>query len=123
MMRIFLISGDQCGDTGRDQRGVSGVRDRGHPAREWHGPGFAGPAADVRDHRLRGLIHFPGHIQVVGKKLMGVQIISEPSRMTASDGLIETVKRQAQVAGIGMPEVGVFEFAGSECVCDRNESE
>lgn len=42
-----------------------------------------------------------------GKKAMGVQIIGDP----ASDSerwLIEPVKRQAQVAGIGMPEVGVF---------------
>jgi len=41
------------------------------------------------------------------KKAMGVQIIGEPAN-DSERWLIETVKRQAQVAGIGMPEVGVF---------------
>jgi heat shock protein HtpX len=41
------------------------------------------------------------------KKVMGVQIIGEPAN-DSERWLIETVKRQAQVAGIGMPEVGVF---------------
>jgi heat shock protein HtpX len=44
----------------------------------------------------------------LAKKSMGVQIIGEPSN-SSERWLIETVKRQAQVAGIGMPEVGVFD--------------
>lgn len=41
------------------------------------------------------------------KRLMGVQIVGEPSN-DSERWLIETVKRQAQLAGIGIPEVGVF---------------
>jgi heat shock protein HtpX len=41
------------------------------------------------------------------KKSMGVQIIGEPAN-ASERWLMDTVKRQAQVAGIGMPEVGVF---------------
>jgi heat shock protein HtpX len=47
----------------------------------------------------------------LAKKSMGVQIIGEPSN-SRERWLIDTVKRQAQVAGIGMPEVGVFESPG-----------
>lgn len=42
------------------------------------------------------------------KRTMGVQIIGEPANKSER-WLIETVRRQAQVAGIGMPEVGVFD--------------
>jgi heat shock protein HtpX len=42
------------------------------------------------------------------KRMMGVQIIGEASN-DSERWLIETVKRQSQVAGIGMPEVGVFD--------------
>jgi len=41
------------------------------------------------------------------KRMMGVQLIAEP-RNEAERWLVETVRRQAQLAGIGMPEVGVF---------------
>jgi heat shock protein HtpX len=41
------------------------------------------------------------------KRVMGVQIVGEPSN-DSERWLIETVKRQAQLAGIGIPEVGVF---------------
>ena len=41
------------------------------------------------------------------KKGMGVQVIESP-RNTTERWLIETVRRQAEQAGIGMPEVGVF---------------
>lgn len=43
----------------------------------------------------------------MAKRSMGVQIISEPRNQT-EQWLISTVQRQAEEAGIGMPEVGVF---------------
>jgi heat shock protein HtpX len=42
------------------------------------------------------------------KRAMGVRVIGEPSG-DIERWLISTVTRQAQVAGIGMPEVGVFD--------------
>ncbi|MCX7554585.1 protease HtpX [Marinicella sp. S1101] len=44
----------------------------------------------------------------MAKKSMGVQIIDSP-RTADEQWLVETVKRQAEAAGIGMPEVGVFQ--------------
>ncbi len=41
------------------------------------------------------------------KRSMGVQVIEQP-RTADEQWLVETVRRQAQAAGIGMPEVGVF---------------
>jgi heat shock protein HtpX len=44
----------------------------------------------------------------MAKKTMGVHLIEQPQ--TADEAwLLETVKRQADAAGIGMPEVGIFE--------------
>ena len=42
------------------------------------------------------------------KRMMGVQLIEQP-RNDAERWIVETVRRQAQEAGIGMPEVGIFE--------------
>jgi heat shock protein HtpX len=42
------------------------------------------------------------------KRMMGVQVIAQPANATES-WLVETVRRQAQQAGIGMPEVGIFQ--------------
>ena len=42
------------------------------------------------------------------KRMMGVRVIEQPSG-GAESWLVETVRRQAQAAGIGMPEVGVFD--------------
>jgi len=42
------------------------------------------------------------------KRMMGVKLITEP-RTEPETWLVETVRRQAAQAGIGMPEVGVFE--------------
>ena len=42
------------------------------------------------------------------KRMMGVHLITQPANSTES-WLVSTVQRQAQAAGIGMPEVGVFE--------------
>lgn len=44
----------------------------------------------------------------MAKKSMGVKIIESPSNANER-WLVETVRRQAEQAGIGMPEVGVFE--------------
>jgi heat shock protein HtpX len=43
----------------------------------------------------------------IAKRSMGVQIIERPSDNT-EQWLVDTVRRQAQQAGIGMPEVGIF---------------
>jgi heat shock protein HtpX len=42
------------------------------------------------------------------KRMMGVRVITQPVN-TAESWLINTVRNQAQQAGIGMPEVGVFD--------------
>lgn len=42
------------------------------------------------------------------KRMMGVRIIEQPSNQT-EQWLIATVERQAKEAGIGMPEVGIFQ--------------
>jgi len=44
----------------------------------------------------------------IAKRSMGVQVIEKP-RNTSEQWLVETVRRQASEAGIGMPEVGVFQ--------------
>jgi heat shock protein HtpX len=44
----------------------------------------------------------------IAKRAMGVRVIDQP-RDAAEAWLVETVRRQAQAAGIGMPEVGVFD--------------
>jgi heat shock protein HtpX len=43
----------------------------------------------------------------MAKRSMGVQVIEQP-RTPTEQWLISTVRRQAQAAGIGMPEVGIF---------------
>src|SRR5690348_10692648 len=44
----------------------------------------------------------------MAKRSMGVQVITSP-RSADEEWLIRTVKAQAEQAGIGMPEVGVFD--------------
>jgi heat shock protein HtpX len=44
----------------------------------------------------------------IAKKTMGVQVIAQPRNATET-WLVETVQRQAKAAGIGMPEVGIFD--------------
>src|SRR5919112_1620488 len=44
----------------------------------------------------------------MAKRAMGVRVIDQP-RSESEQWLVETVRQQAQVQGIGMPEVGVFE--------------
>jgi len=43
----------------------------------------------------------------IARKMMGVKIIEQPGNEVET-WLVETVRRQAQLAGIGMPEVGYF---------------
>ena len=43
----------------------------------------------------------------MAKRAMGVQVIGQP-RSETERWLLDTVRRQSQAAGIGMPEVGVF---------------
>ena len=44
----------------------------------------------------------------MAKRSMGVQVIERPTN-AAESWLLETVRRQAAAAGIGMPEVGIFD--------------
>lgn len=44
----------------------------------------------------------------MAKRMMGVKVIGEP-RNEPEAWLVETVRRQAEAAGIGMPEVGTFD--------------
>ncbi len=44
----------------------------------------------------------------MAKRAMGVQVITQPSN-SAEEWLFATVRRHAEQAGIGMPEVGIFE--------------
>jgi len=44
----------------------------------------------------------------IAKRMMGVRVITQPANATES-WLLNTVRNQAQQAGIGMPEVGVFD--------------
>ena len=46
----------------------------------------------------------------LAKRLMRVQVIERPANETES-WLLNTVQRQAQQAGIGMPEIGIFDAA------------
>jgi heat shock protein HtpX len=46
--------------------------------------------------------------KMMAKRSMGVQVIEQP-RTPTEQWLVETVRRQAQHAGIGMPEVGIFD--------------
>jgi heat shock protein HtpX len=43
----------------------------------------------------------------IARKMMGVKVIEQPGNEVET-WLVETVRRQAQLAGIGMPEVGYF---------------
>jgi heat shock protein HtpX len=44
----------------------------------------------------------------IAKRAMGVRVIEQP-RDAVESWLVETVRRQAAAAGIGMPEVGIFD--------------
>ena len=63
---------------------------------------------------MSGVIGFGGSIisllmsKWLAKRSMGVYIIETPANQT-EQWLVETVRQQAQQAGIGMPEVGIFD--------------
>ncbi len=63
---------------------------------------------------MSGVIGFGGSIisllmsKWLAKRSMGVHIIETPADQT-EQWLVETVRQQAQQAGIGMPEVGIFD--------------
>ena len=46
--------------------------------------------------------------KMLAKRGMGVRVIEQPANST-EQWLVETVRRQARQAGIGMPEVGIFQ--------------
>jgi heat shock protein HtpX len=46
--------------------------------------------------------------KTIAKRSLGVHVIEQPSNQ-AEQWLLDTVRRQAEDAGIGMPEVGVFQ--------------
>jgi heat shock protein HtpX len=48
--------------------------------------------------------------KTMAKRMMGLRVIKQPANELES-WLVTTVQRQAQQAGIGMPEVGIFEAA------------
>ena len=58
----------------------------------------------------------------MAKKSMGVRVIETPSNSTEF-WLVETVKKYAADAGIGMPEVGDFPFARRQRLRHRHEQE
>ena len=63
---------------------------------------------------MSGVIGFGGSIisllmsKWLAQRSMGVHIIETPANQT-EQWLVETVRQQAQQAGIGMPEVGIFD--------------
>jgi heat shock protein HtpX len=65
---------------------------------------------------LSAVIGFSGSLislfmsKFLAKRSMGVQLITRPANQT-EQWLVDTVARQAQMAGIGMPEVGIFQSA------------
>jgi heat shock protein HtpX len=72
------------------------------------------------DLNLTGLLIFAGVFGMAGscisllmskwsaKRMLGLRVIAQPSGRTER-WLVETVRRQAEAAGIGMPEVAVFD--------------
>jgi heat shock protein HtpX len=81
---------------------------------------FLGPALGIEPGSFGMLVLAGGVIGFVGafislamskwmaKRSMGVQVIEQPAN-EAERWLVATVQRQAEAAGIGMPEVGVFD--------------
>jgi len=62
---------------------------------------------------MSGIIGFGGSFisllmsKWMAKRSMGVHVIEQPGNQS-EQWLVETVRRQAEAAGIGMPEVGIF---------------
>lgn len=79
-----------------------------------------GPYLEANGLNYTSLLIFAGAFGMIGsfislamskftaKKMMGVRVIESPSS-EEEQWLVSTIKRQAEQAGIGMPEVGIFE--------------
>jgi heat shock protein HtpX len=68
-----------------------------------------GPAARVLvRRRLHRCDHLAAHIEPVAKWSTGAHVIEQPQN-EAEAWLMETVRRLATKAGIGMPEVAIYE--------------
>ena len=59
--------------------------------------------------RLRRRVHLAGHLQVDGQARHGRAASSSSRATPPSSWLVEHRAPQAQAAGIGMPEVGIFD--------------
>jgi heat shock protein HtpX len=63
---------------------------------------------------MSAIIGFAGSLislaisKFIAKRSMGVRVIEQPANATEA-WLVETVRKQAEAAGIGMPEVGIFD--------------
>ncbi|MCB1865372.1 MAG: protease HtpX [Chromatiales bacterium] len=63
---------------------------------------------------MSAIIGFAGSLislamsKAAAKRMMGLKVIEKPANRTET-WLVETVRRQAEAAGIGMPEVAVFD--------------
>jgi len=74
------------------------------------------------------IIGFSGSIislflsKTMAKKTMGVHLIDQ-ARTKDESWLLETVRRQAQAAGIKMPEVGIFEGAANAFATGWNKND
>ena len=74
------------------------------------------------------IIGFSGSIislflsKTMAKKTMGVHLIDQ-ARTEDESWLLETVRRQAQAAGIKMPEVGIFEGAANAFATGWNKND
>jgi hypothetical protein len=65
--------------------------------------------ADVRGHFRHGRLHdLVADVEMGAKASVGATVIEQP-RTQAEQWLVETVRRQAQGAGIGMPEVAIYD--------------
>ena len=74
-------------------------------------PGRHGPAARVLGGgRLHRRDHLAADVEVMAKMSTGAQVITGAEGETQR-WLVDTVKRLADKAGIGMPEVAVYEGA------------
>ena len=52
------------------------------------------------------------------KRMTGARVIDTP-RNASESWLVNVVQRHAQAAGIGMPEVAIYDSPRDQCVCDR----
>ena len=69
-----------------------------------------GRAAGLRRRLRHGRrLHLAGHVEVDRPSAWSARRSSSTPRNAAERWLVETVRRQAQAAGIGMPEVAIYD--------------